>query len=307
MNNLLIRAFGWRATMFHGDPCVVDRWAFARRQLRPGPARTLDAGAGNGGFALMAASAGNSVLGLSFSNQEMTEAQSRATLTGLSGASFRIGDLRELEQFGGELGTFDQILCLEVIEHLYEDQLLIERLARLLRPGGRLIISAPSADHRALLGEGVSATEDGGHVRWGYRPERVAEIVESAGLTLVAQGATSGFISQQLTNLMRFGQRRGRALGWALVLPLRPLQLLDRPLTRLLRWPYLSVTAVAEAPRSISAADAAGSVSAADAARSVSAADAARSVSAADAARSIALTDAPGSIAVAGAPRSISA
>jgi SAM-dependent methyltransferase len=251
MSDLLIRALGWRAAMFHGDPCVADRWAFARRHVRTGPVRTLDAGAGNGGFALMAASRGNEVLGLSFNLGEMSDAERRAAIAGLTGLRFRVGDLRELPSFSAELGSFDQILCLEVIEHLDEDALLIERLAGLLRPGGRLIISTPSADHRPQLGERLSETEDGGHVRWGYRPERLAEIIESAGLTVVEQGAVSGFVTQQLTNLMRIGGRVHRLFGWAIVLPLRPLQLLDRPVTRLLGWPYLCVTAVAEAPRSL--------------------------------------------------------
>jgi SAM-dependent methyltransferase len=252
MSDLLIRALGWRATMFHGDPCVVDRWAFAGRHVRSGPARTLDAGAGNGGFALMAASRGNEVLGLSFNLAEMSDAERRAALAGLSGLSFRVGDLRELPSFSEQLGSFDQILCLEVIEHLQDDALLIQRLAGLLRPGGRLIISTPSADHHPQVGERLSPTEDGGHVRWGYHPEQLAEIVREAGLTLVEQGAVSGFVTQQLTNLMRLGGRVHKLFGWAIVLPLRPLQLLDRPITRLLRWPYLCVTAVAEAPPQLS-------------------------------------------------------
>jgi SAM-dependent methyltransferase len=245
VSDLLVRAFGWRAAMLHGDPCVFDRWMFARRHLRSGAVRTLDAGAGNGGFAMMAASAGNSVVALSFADGELRRAEQRAAVAGVPQVAFRVGDLRELDRFSDELGTFDQVLCLEVIEHLNDDEQLVRRLARLLRPGGLLLISAPSADHPPLLGEAVSETEDGGHVRWGYTPQRIAEIVETAGLQLVAQGAVSGFVSQKLTNLMRRGQRSHVALGWALVLPLRPFQLLDRPLTRMLRWPYHSVVAVA--------------------------------------------------------------
>ena len=247
MSNLLVRMLGWRAMMLHGDPCVVDRWRFAQRHLRPGAARTFDAGAGNGSFTLMAASRGNAALGLSFSPDELRAAEQRAALTGLRDATFRIGDLRELDRFSDELGSFDQILCLEVIEHLLDDALLVQRLARLLRPGGRLILSAPTAEHPPLLGERVSETEDGGHVRWGYTEARVAEIAQLAGLRPVSQGAVSGVVSQALTNVMRRGEAIQRGLGWLLVLPLRPLQLLDRPLTLLLRRPYLSVTLVAEA------------------------------------------------------------
>jgi SAM-dependent methyltransferase len=246
MRDSLIRLLGWRATMLHGDPCVTDRWRFASRHLAGGDLRTLDAGAGNGGFAMMAAARGNEVVGLSFDVHEMTDATRRAEVARLPGIRFRIGDLRELDQFSGDLGTFDQILCLEVIEHLNEDELLIQRLARLLRPGGRLILSTPTADHRPLLAEAVSPTENGGHVRWGYTRDRVAEIFDSAGLTLIDQGRVSGVVSQILTNTMRRGEERRARLGWAIVLPLRPLQVFDRSLTRLLGRPELSITAVGQ-------------------------------------------------------------
>jgi hypothetical protein len=52
-----------------------------------------------------------------------------------------------------------------------------------------------------------------------------------------------------LTNIMRRLTRRvGRVGGWLIVLPLRPLALLDRPLSRLLRYPRLSVALTAEKP-----------------------------------------------------------
>jgi SAM-dependent methyltransferase len=248
MSDVLVRALGWRATMFHGDPCVVDRWIFARRHLRPGPVRTLDAGAGNGSFALMAGSKGNHVVALSFAEDELARAQRRANSVRMTRVVFRIGDLRRLSTFRDELGTFDQILCLEVIEHLNADQELVRLLAGLLRPGGQLLISAPSARHRPLFCESLSSTEDGGHVRWGYSSEQLTAMLEAAGLSVVAQGEISGYVSQKLTNLMRRGQRITPGVGWLVVLPLRLVQLLDRPVTHALRWPFLSVTAVAVRP-----------------------------------------------------------
>jgi len=250
MTDLLVRIFGWRATMLHGDPCVFDRWMFVRRYLRSGPERTLDAGAGNGGFVLMAGSHGNEAIGLSFGTDELARARRRAALVGMNRVMFRDCDLRRLDDFSDDLGTFDQILCLEVIEHVEQDQQLLDRLAGLLRPGGQLLLSTPSANHRYMIGDAVSVTEDGGHVRWGYAPDQLAPMLRSAGLTVVAQRGISGFASQLLTSLMRRGQRIHPAVGWAIVLPLRVLQVLDRPLTRILRWPYLSVTAVATRPGS---------------------------------------------------------
>ena len=34
MSDLLVRLFGWRATLVHGDPLVYDRWRWINRRLR---------------------------------------------------------------------------------------------------------------------------------------------------------------------------------------------------------------------------------------------------------------------------------
>jgi hypothetical protein len=49
-----------------------------------------------------------------------------------------------------------------------------------------------------------------------------------------------------LTNVMRRAQRVSFVAGWALVAPLRVFQLLDRWLTRILRWPALCIAVVGE-------------------------------------------------------------
>jgi SAM-dependent methyltransferase len=246
VSDLLVRLIGWPALIVHGDPCVTDRWLWLRQRLRRPGARTLDAGAGNGGFAIYAARLGNESLGLSFAPDEVTAARRRAAALGVDGVDFRVGDLRRLDDFAGDLGLFDQIVCLEVAEHIRDDTKLIADLARLLNPGGRLLLTTPNLEHRALWSESLSDTEDGGHVRWGYSHEEMASLFANAGLRVVDQGYVSGFVSQRLTNLMRRAQRVSFVLGWALVAPLRVLQVLDRPLTRLLGWPPLCIAVVGE-------------------------------------------------------------
>ena len=251
MRDLLLRSLGWRSLLLHGDPCVLDRWLWLRVHLKRGPARTFDAGCGNGVFSVYAARSGNEVVAASFSTAELERARRRAERLRVRGIRFRPLDLREIDAHRSELGRFDQIICLETIEHVGDDAALLRSLATLLEPGGTLLLSAPFADHRPLYSEEREprADEDGSHVRYGYSREQLRELVEHAGLRLHSEELVSGVVSQQVTNLMRWlTVRIGRPLAWLLVLPLRPLAVLDRPLTRLLRVPGLSIAVRAVKP-----------------------------------------------------------
>ncbi len=251
MSDTLIKVFGWRALLIHGDPCVLDRWLWLRRNLRAGPVRTFDAGCGNGAFSIYAALQGNSVLAASFSQREQDDARRRAEMVGAEGIDFRLLDLRELAEHAGSLGIFDQIICFETIEHLSDDERLVGTLAGMLAPGGSLLLTTPNEAHHPLYTEerDPSPVEDGSHVRFGYSPARLREIAQRAGLEVREEGVISGVVSQQLTNLMRrLAARLGAAPAWALVLPLRPLAILDGPLSRLLGYPRLSVALKAVKP-----------------------------------------------------------
>jgi SAM-dependent methyltransferase len=251
MADAMLRVFGWRPLLVTGDPCVVDRWLWLRSQLRPGAQRTFDAGCGNGAFSIYAASEGNEVLAASFSEREQEDAKRRAGVVGVSGIQFRVIDLREIEEHRQALGEFDQIICFETIEHVLDDEGLVRSLAGMLRPGGRLLLTAPFDAHHPLFCEErePSPVEDGSHVRYGYSQARLREIVQAAGLQVAAEGLISGLASQKVTSLMRRLTRRvGRPLAWLVVLPLRSLVLVDAPLTRLLRYPHLSVALRAVKP-----------------------------------------------------------
>jgi SAM-dependent methyltransferase len=249
LRDALVYLLGWPALVVQQDPPAWDRWRWLRRELRPGALRTLDAGSGAGGFSIYAAERGNVVLGLSFDEAANTRATRRAAILGLRRVGFRRADLRQLEQIAPELGGFDQIICLEVIEHLFNDQKLLTDLAALLRPGGRLLVSTPWSGHKALVGETISPVEDGGHVRWGYSQEQLAGLLEGAGLKVVAQEYLTGIVTQAITNVSRrLEGLLGSQLAWVLTLPLRIGMLVDRPVTRMLGYPWLAVAAVGVKP-----------------------------------------------------------
>jgi 2-polyprenyl-3-methyl-5-hydroxy-6-metoxy-1,4-benzoquinol methylase len=251
MADTMLRVFGWRPLLVTGDPCVLDRWLWLRAHLRRGSQRTFDAGCGNGAFSIYAAGAGNEVVAASFSAREQEDARRRAAVVGVDGIDFRVLDLREIERHRESLGRFDQIICFETIEHMIDDEALVRSLAGMLAPGGRLLLTTPFVEHHPLFSEErePSAVEDGSHVRYGYSQARLRELVSGAGLEVAGEGLLSGVISQKVTDLMRRLTRRlGRPAAWAIVLPLRALVFLDRPLTRMLGYPNLSVALCAVKP-----------------------------------------------------------
>lgn len=251
MENLLVRFLGWRATILHGDATVADRWEWVKRHLQTGPVRTLEAGCGTGAMTLFAARMGNSALGLSFNERNNQVAEKRAAILRLSGAQFQTADLRSLDALNLEREAFDQVLCLETIEHLLEDQKLLMNISRLLKKGGRLLLTTPYKGHFPLIGEPQdpeyrTTVEDGGHVRFGYTSQEIRELCENAGLEVVSEELISGYVSQKLYTLScKLDAVLPHKLVWLLTLPLRPLRKLDRLLTDLLEYPGLSLAVVA--------------------------------------------------------------
>lgn len=76
-------------------------------------------------------------------------------------------------------GWFDQLIALDVIEHVPDDTNLVREMVRVTRPGGKLFVTAPSAGIRifpSLLSGWVSARW--GH-RWrrGYKQQELGELV----------------------------------------------------------------------------------------------------------------------------------
>ncbi len=246
MKDPLLRLFGWRAMFIQGDPMVYDRLCWLRRHLRPGRMRTLDAGCGNGAFTLYAARIGNEAVGISFDAANNRKAIARAAMLGITGARFVQGDLRQLDTMRAELGSFDQVICLETIEHIMDDHKLARDLGMMLKPGGRLFLSTPNSKCPPMRGDKISAVENGDHVRWGYTHEEMRTILSDAGLTTVAEEYCSGLVSQKIGNLERSIGELTPMLGWAATFPLRVFQLADSASTEALGAPYFSIAVVAE-------------------------------------------------------------
>ena len=83
-------------------------------------------------------------------------------------------------------------------------------------------------------------------MRWGYTFEELVDILGIAGLKIIQHGEMIGFVHQMITNLERLTSRLvDRKLSWALTFPLRFLLPLDRVITAVVKYPYLSLWVIA--------------------------------------------------------------
>jgi ubiquinone/menaquinone biosynthesis C-methylase UbiE len=144
-------------------------------------ASVLDAGCGNGLFALTIGSitSAGKIFGVDIDVQRVERANARAKMLGLDGrVSFEVQDLVALSF---DDASFDLITCADVIEHIQEDERAIAELYRVLRPNGKLVLSTvtPAKEQRSFVYR-VTAQEHG-HVREGYSKTDLLRLVQNAG------------------------------------------------------------------------------------------------------------------------------
>jgi SAM-dependent methyltransferase len=154
-------------------------------------ARTLDCGCGNGYFTAIAARRGGSALGVSFDPSQIARCNEFKPYMNCppERLEFRVTDVHQIATMAE---TFDQILLLEVIEHIDDDALAIKQIARLLKPGGILHLTTPVSRHGHWIGF-LDRHDKGGHVRLGYTQERLQSIIRDAGLDIAFQTRVCGW------------------------------------------------------------------------------------------------------------------
>jgi ubiquinone/menaquinone biosynthesis C-methylase UbiE len=106
---------------------------------REGVRRVLDAGAGPGWLAEMLAGRGFTVSALDLGPDSIHRA-ARRLRSRLTPVSFVLGDLYRLPF---EDGCFDAVAASEILEHLDRPPEALAEIARVLRPGGYLVVSSP--------------------------------------------------------------------------------------------------------------------------------------------------------------------
>lgn len=107
--------------------------------------------------------------------------------------------IRDLEEPLPEIGRFDLILALDILEHLRKPGDVLRELVGKLNPGGRVIVSVPNIAHHSVLSNLVLkrrfAYQDAGildrtHLRF-FTEESAVQLMNQAGLR-VTDGVVNG-------------------------------------------------------------------------------------------------------------------
>lgn len=113
------------------------------------------------------------------------------------------------DNFPFDTDAFDCVVSIDVLEHLDDDQLFLGELRRVLRPGGRAIVTVPNGDPKLLANRikwrlGMTP-EVYGHTRAGYTVAELQDSLEQAGLAPVSHSGYSRFFTEMMELIINFG------------------------------------------------------------------------------------------------------
>lgn len=137
---------GWAPTYDDGGNETIELEETAVRRLLDELRRgvVLDAACGTGRHAQYLAAAGHEVIGVDASEEMLERARTK-----LPGADLRSGDLTALPL---EDESVDSVVCGLALSHVEDMRPAVAELGRVLRPGGRIVISNPHPLAIGLLG-----------------------------------------------------------------------------------------------------------------------------------------------------------
>ena len=202
------------------------------QSLRP---RVLDAGAGFGQYTWFVARAfpDSDILAVDIKQDYVSRARALFARTRLrERITVAYDDLTQLSASG----PFDCILAVDVLEHIEDDRAVLAHFARVLRPGGFLIISTPSDQG----GSDVHVEGEGGfieeHVREGYNRAGLERKIQDAGLLVARSLYTYGPFGSFAWRLLIKLPMRALRLSWASLLLLPAYYVAVLPPSLLLHW-----------------------------------------------------------------------
>jgi SAM-dependent methyltransferase len=148
------------------------------------PVRTLDCGCGNAYFSYQAVLRGARTLGITIHDWERRNCEEMRDFLEISPEvmEFRTCRLDDLAADRSRQGQFDQVLLLDVIEHVMDARETFRQIHDLLADDGFVYVTTPARDWQAHASKiRVTRFEDGWHVRNGYTFEQLERVLEGSG------------------------------------------------------------------------------------------------------------------------------
>jgi len=165
---------------------AIDRhWQCNSLSIKPLAGKSaLDVGCGAGLLCEPLARLGAEVTGVDAAAENVEAAAIHAEGAGLD-IRYMAGEVGALD-----IGQFDLVTSMEVIEHVADKPLFIAQLAERLAPGGLMVLSTPNRSVRSRLlltgaAEALGAIPRGTH-EWSdfVTPEELGELLAAAGLQM---------------------------------------------------------------------------------------------------------------------------
>jgi 2-polyprenyl-6-hydroxyphenyl methylase / 3-demethylubiquinone-9 3-methyltransferase len=173
-------------------PVLLQRDATALRPLAD--LNILDVGCGAGLVTEPMSSLGAAVLGIDAAERNVQVAERHARSTGAS-VQYRHALPEEIAEEGR---TFDAVLSLEVVEHVADLSIFLKALARLVAPGGVLVIGTLNRTVRSFVKAIIGAEYVLGWLPRGTHdwrkfvtPEELDLVLQPHGLTLIERSGVA--------------------------------------------------------------------------------------------------------------------
>ena len=154
------------------------------RERREQPVRTLDCGCGNAYFSYEAVKRHSRCTGITIHEWEKHNCEEMRSFLGVSPSDleFRVTNLAALAEDRLEQEKYDQVLLLDVIEHILDAGRALRQIHSLLAEDGLVYITTPNRDWQGNASRiRVTRYEDGWHVRNGYTFEQLESLLEENG------------------------------------------------------------------------------------------------------------------------------